>query len=752
MQGQCTIYVMRQIFVALLVIVAVVTLVVVTFTINQVSNEEQRLESDLEYRSILLAESLKESVEPNFVNKTPENLQGIINRYSDRERFAGLGIYDNRGNIVAGTANSPEASAAAQVAVLNALDEDSPNSNTETINDSSMYFLAVPLRDENSVVGALMLAQNAGYIDERLSEIWKNNLIRLVIQATLLSVATLLLIRWIIYQPIKNLSEALRQARSGSVKPDPRLTGSFFFRPLFNEISNIRRCLVEARSSASEEARMRHEQIDSPWTAERLKEFIKDILKGRKIFMVSNREPYIHTKASGKISYYFPASGMATAIEPVMRACEGVWIAHGSGDADKLVVDKNDRVQVPPDEPRYTLRRIWMTEKEESGFYYGFSNEGMWPLCHIAHTRPIFKKEDWEEYKKINQRFADTVLQEIKNQDRPVVLVQDFQLALVPGMIKAARPSATVGLFWHIPWPNPESFSICPWKKEVLDGMLGADLIGFHTQFHCNNFVETVGRELESLIDLEQFTVTRNGHVSSVKPFPISIAFSNEVEELSAEDTQAKKEKLIKDLGIKTKYIGLGIDRLDYTKGILERLKALEIFLTDNPAYKGELTFVQIAAPSRTKVKKYQEFAEDVRAEVDRINSEFKTNGWKPIILLEKHHSHEEVQVFYKISNFCLVTSLHDGMNLVAKEYIASRSDEKGVLILSQFTGASRELKESLIVNPYNGEQTANAIKTALEMKPAEQAKRMRRLREVLKENNVYRWSAELLKAMVNLG
>lgn len=740
---------MRQIFVALLVIVAVITLIVITFTINQVSNEEKRLLSDLEYRSVLLADSMRATIEPDFVYRSQENLQSIVNRFSDRERFAGLGIYDNRGELIAGTANSAEASAAASTVVTNALDENKANSDLGEINDSEMFFVAVPLRDESSVVGALMIAQNAGYIDERLFEIWQNNLIRLVIQATLLSAATLLLIRWIIYQPIRNLVEVLRQARSGSLKPNPKLTGSFFFRPLFNEISNIRSSLLEARTSASEEARLRLEQIDSPWTAQRLKEFLKDILKGRQIFMVSNREPYIHTRVNGKTEYYFPASGMATAIEPVMRSCEGVWIAHGSGDADRQVVDKNDRVQVPPDEPKYTLRRVWMTDQEEEGFYSGFSNGGLWPLCHIAHTRPIFKKEDWDDYLKINQRFADTVLEEIKKQDRPIVLIQDFQLALVPRMVKSVRPDATVGLFWHIPWPNPESFSICPWKREILNGMLGADLIGFHTQLHCNNFIETVGRELESLIDFESFSVTKDGHTSLVKPFPISIAFPNGNKD---EDFAEKKKKLISDLGIKTKHIGLGIDRLDYTKGILERLKAVEIFLTNNPKYIKDFTFIQIAAPSRTKVKKYQEFAEDVRNEVERINNNFKSNGWKPIILLEKHHSHEQVQIFYKIADVCLVTSLHDGMNLVAKEYIASRDDERGVLILSQFTGASRELKEALIVNPYNGEQTANAIKTALEMKVNEQKHRMRTLRETLKTNNVYRWSAELLKAIVSLG
>lgn len=743
---------MKQITVVLLVIITVITLIVVTFTINQVNEEDQRLKSDLEYRSTLLVESLKETIEPNFVDRSEKRLQNIVERYSDEERFAGLGIYDNKGRVVAISSITPEASAAALEVVAFAMDADKANGDFAKFEDKRIYLLAVPLHENKSVVGALMIAQNASYIDDRLNEIWKNNLIRLAIQASLLSLATLLLIRWIIYAPIKSLVESLRSARSGIVRQNPKtLTNSFLFRPLINEVSSIRRSLLEARTTASEEARLRVEQLDSPWTAQRLKEFIKDILKGRSIFMVSNREPYIHTKKSGQISYFFPASGMATALEPIMQACGGVWIAHGSGDADKAVVDTSSKIRVPPDEPKYTLKRVWLTEQEEQGYYNGFSNEGLWPLCHIAHNRPIFRKEDWEEYKKVNQKFADTTISEIKNQERPIVLIQDFHLSLVPEMIKNQNKRAVIGLFWHIPWPNPESFSICPWKKEILDGILGADLIGFHTQLHCNNFIETVGRELESLIDYEQFSITRNNHTSLIKPFPISIAFPYSYD-LKNTDYKVEGEKLLKELEINTKYIGLGIDRLDYTKGILERLKAIEIFLSKYPTYQGNFTFIQVAAPSRTKVKKYREFAEEVEQEVKRINSLYKLKNWKPIVLLERHHSHEEIQTLYKLADTILVTSLHDGMNLVAKEYVAARDDERGVLILSQYTGASRELKDAIVINPYNGEQTAEAIITALEMKVPEQIKRMRSMREVVKSYNVYRWSAELLKTIVNLG
>ncbi len=743
---------MKQLIIAILVIITIVSLVVVVFTVNQVAQEEISLKSDIQYRSTLLADSLKETVEPQFINKSNDYLQTIVDKFENRERLAGIAIFDNKANLIATSSSLPRDISDFQKIASDTMDSDKANGDFVDLKNSKAYALATPLHDNKSIVGALMVVQNAGYIDTELTNIWKNNLIRLLVQAVLISLAMLLLLRWILLKPIKNLVESLKSLRTGELQTDPKdLTNSVLLRPLVTEVTSIRKSLLEARSQVSEEARIHLEKLDSPWTAERLKEFIKDILKGRSIFMVSNREPYIHTRNGRQISFYIPASGMATAIEPVMQACGGTWIAHGSGDADKLVVDKNDRIKVPPDEPKYTLKRIWLTDKEKAGYYYGFSNEGLWPLCHIAHNRPIFRKEDWEEYVLVNQKFADTILSEIKNQDRPIVLIQDFHLALVPKMVKVQRPGASIGLFWHIPWPNPESFSICPWKKEILDGILGADLVGFHTQQYCNNFIETVGHELESLIDFESFTVTRNNHASSVKPFPISIAFPG-FNESNKENDKLETAKLIKNLGIKTKYIGLGIDRLDYTKGILERLKAIEIFLTKYPSYHNNFTFIQIAAPSRTKVKKYRDFAVEVEKEVERINSLFKNNKWKPIMLLEKHHSHGEVQKFFKIADFCLVTSLHDGMNLVAKEFVAARDDEKGVLILSQFTGASRELKEALIVNPYNAEQTADVIKKALEMKLTEQTKRIRVMREVIKNYNVYRWSAELLKSIVNLG
>jgi len=745
---------MKQIFAAVSVIILIVSLIAVSFTFNQVNNEEKRLESDIQYRSYLLSNSLKESVEPNFINKSDTYLQSVVEKFVDEQRIAGLAVVDNTGKIVAVSSSLPKEIPEAQKTAIEVMDSNLANGNFTNFSNQKMYVFASPLHDKEKIVGSLIVIQNAGYIDTRLAEIWKNNLLRLFTQALLVSLTVLLVLRWIIFAPIRSLVGAMQSTRQGVKNSnDYKVFDNPIFGPLMQEVGNMQQNLIEARMAASEEARLRLEKLDTPWTAERLKAFVLDILDDRKIFLVSNREPYIHTKNGNKIEHHFPASGMVTALEPIMQATGGMWIAHGSGNADKLVVDSDDKVQVPPNDPKYTLKRVWLTNEEEKGYYLGFSNEGIWPLCHMTHTRPIFRKEDWDEYKKVNEKFAKIVLKEIKNEKDPIVIIQDFHFALLPRLIKNKRPDATIGIFWHIPWPNAENFSICPWRKELLDGMLGADTIGFHTQLHCNNFITTVSRELEALVDLEQFAVTKNNHISFIKPFPISIAFTKT--EISEEKLKSEKEKskdLIAKLGIKSKYLAVGIDRLDYTKGILERLKGVEIFLAKNPSYIGEFTFLQLCAPSRTLIKEYQDFGEKVQKEVDRINDLFKKNGWKPILFLKQHHSHEYIYSLYRAADVCLVTSLHDGMNLVSKEFVAARDDEEGVLILSQFAGASRELHDALIVNPYNGEETADAIFTALQMPPEEQKKRMQRMREALKGHNVYRWSAELLKSMVDLG
>lgn len=462
-----------------------------------------------------------------------------------------------------------------------------------------------------------------------------------------------------------------------------------------------------------------------------------------------NREPYMHIHEGKEIKCIVPASGMITAMEPILKACGGLWIASGSGDADKETVDKNDKIQVPPEDPKYTLKRLWLTKEEEDHFYYGFSNEGIWPLCHIAHTRPTFRKEDWHYYKKVNEAFAKAVLDETKDEDEPFILIQDYHFAILPELIKKEKPNAKIAIFWHIPWPNPESFGICPWQKEILRGMLGADLIGFHTQYHCNHFLETVSNALESRVIWDNFSVKMAGQTTYVKPFPISIAFT-----LKDYDNNTQKEDftgLLNEHGIDAKYMGIGVDRIDYTKGIVEKFLAIERFLEKNPSYIEKFTFVQVGAPSRTLLKSYSDTVSMVENEANRINWRFKSKNWKAILLLKRHHSHEEINPFYSSANFCMVSSLHDGMNLVAKEFVAARNNNDGALILSRFAGASQELQGALIVNPYDIEKSADAIKAALEMPADEQYQRMKQMRQVIVGHNIYSWAANLLRTMTTI-
>lgn len=742
----------KQTLVLVMAVLMIVTLITVGFVINQVEQERARLEGDIEYRSSLLAGSLKEPIEDNFTDRSEQYFQRIAERYVDDQRIAGLMIMNSSAMPLAVSSNLQHDMTTSRQIAADAMDESKANGDFVNYKGQKLYVFAEPLREGQSVVGALVVVQNASYIDRYLADIWQRNILRLVVQAVLFALALLVIMRWMVLKPLQNLLSAMQLSRIGKGTKVVGRYNSPLFEPVLQEFSSIHKKLTRAQAAAQDEARSSLEKLDAPWTAERLREFTKDLLKNRALVAVSNREPYIHTKKGNKVEFFVPASGVVTALEPIMAACGGTWIAHGSGDADRLVVDKDGKIGVPPDDPSYTLKRVWLTKKEVDGHYVGFSNGAVWPLCHMVHTRPNFRQSDWEEYRNVNEKFAKAVLAEIKGQKNPIIIIQDYHFALLPGLIKRARPDAAVCIFWHIPWPTAEAFSICPWKKEMLEGLLGADIVGFHTQLFCNNFIQTVGKELEALVELEQFSITKNGHTSFVKTYPISIDFTGSPVTKVEQETQTKEAKeLLEKLGVKTRFVAVGVERLDYTKGLLERMKAIELFLEKYPDYVGEFTLIQIAAPSRTSVKEYQEFEERVAQEVERINNRFKKGGWKPIILIAEHRDHEFITKLYRGANVCLVTPLHDGMNLVAKEFIAARSDEKGVLVLSQYAGAAQELRDALIINPYDGQQGAEAIHTALQMLPAEQTKRMRKLRSAVKGHNVYRWSAEMLKKLVEL-
>ena len=471
------------------------------------------------------------------------------------------------------------------------------------------------------------------------------------------------------------------------------------------------------------------------WDRSALHELIDTRLRDQRLIVVANREPYIHRYVGDVVECMRPASGMATALDPMMLACGGTWVAHGSGDADRLTVDADDRVRVPPENPRYTLRRVWLTKEQEEGYYHGLANSGLWPLCHIVFTRPIFDPGHWRAYREVNELFAEAVLEEAG--DRPAfVFIQDYHFGLLPRMLKRRNPNLTVAQFWHIPWPNPETFRAFPWKEELLDGLLGNDLLGFHLSYHCQNFLETVDRNLESRTDRETSEVQRGGHSTRVRPFPISIDFERQSAAAASAEVEREAVRWRHRLKLEEKVLGLGIERIDYTKGIPERLRAIDRLLDEHPEYRGRHGLrpgrrpQPEAHPTPTK-----QLDDEIDALVERINWRWGTGAWRPIVYEKRHFNQVEMMALHRLASFCVVSSLHDGMNLVAKEFVSSRVDEDGVLILSRFTGAARELTDAVLINPFAVEELSDAMHQALimpreERQPADAADARGRGRE----------------------
>jgi alpha,alpha-trehalose-phosphate synthase [UDP-forming] len=736
----------------ILSLIVCITLVSLGFSYYQVIREKRALRADLERHAEDLGESVAGNVEKAWESGSERSLQRLVQRFGNREHLLGVAVYDRQGKVIAITSGLG--------AVLTAMPKDATQAITEGREESSfvrlgkdpVHIFAMPLHRQEQVVGALAVVHDVNYIHAQSLRAWREVFLRVLIQVFCIVFITLLIVRLSIARPVARAAQWMRALRMGRISSRQQMPDLDLFRPLAWEVVTLAESLSQARSAAENEARLR-EASESMWTADRLAVQVQTRLNGGRLFVVSNREPYTHQRNGKSLEVVVPPSGLVTALEPVLCACDGTWIAHGSGNADAEVVDSRDRLRVPPDDPRYTLRRVWLSKEQEEGYYYGFANEGLWPLCHIAHTRPLFRAQDWQYYEEVNRKFTEAVLEEIKDVPKPVVLVQDYHFALLPRMIKEKRPDARVAIFWHIPWPNQEAFGICPWQRQLVEGLLGADLVGFHIQSHCNNFLQTVDRVVESRVDWEHFAVLRQNHRTIVRPFPISVDLPHDesTESDNHRVNYLERSTLMHNLGGEAAFLGVGVDRVDYTKGIPERFRAIERFLERYPKYQGQFTFVQIGAPSRTHIKRYQDLLAEVEAEAERINWRFQTGKWKPIHFLKRQHNHEEIDRYYSAADLCLVTSLHDGMNLVAKEFIAARRDERGVLILSQFTGAARELRDALLVNPYDVDQTAEAIRAALEMEPEEKQARMHRMRRVVKEQNIYRWAGSLITELCEL-
>ncbi len=693
---------------------------------------EQWARRDLELRSELVFNSIRDRVEREIAGQT-QQLVPFFERLTADERIMALGLCDGGGRITVATSRMPSGLDCRIPAAI----EEAP---------FQARFIRTRVAGERLLIGvfplavagqpaSLIILHELGFVADRIGEArWYLVIVGLALLLLVGAVASLivgLLQRRYMSAVLASIQDlkAGRASRPRGVM-DPGVQ---------EESREIRGLLRDFREKIRQE-----DGTPIEWSPATLQDLLEKELPDAEVFVVSNREPYIHNRDGDRIVVQRPASGLVSALEPVMRACGGIWVAHGSGSADRDTVDASDHVAVPPAKPAYRLRRVWITEEEQEGYYYGLSNEGLWPLCHLAYVRPIFRDGDWQQYVAINQRFADAVAREATRPD-PIILVQDYHFALLPRMIRELLPKATILTFWHIPWPNAEAFGICPWKEEIIAGLLGSTVLGFHTQAYCNNFFETVDRFMESRIDREHRSVVFGGEETMVRPYPISIEWPPAA--LLSQQPVATCRQVVRErygLGPDMK-IGVGIERFDYTKGILDRLQAIDELLIRRPEWKGRFTFIQIVAPTRSKLTSYTALQKHALRITAEVNARHGSEGYQPIHLVIRHHEPEEVYELFRAADLCVVSSLHDGMNLVAKEFVAARDDELGTLVLSRFAGASSELSEALIINPYDVQGMAEAIGRALVMGEPEQRERMRLMRSHVRERNVYRWAGQIL-------
>ena len=719
---------------AIVLAMAVAALVGLFAALVPLSNSliEQWARRDVELRSELVFNSIRDRVERELAGQTQE-LIPFFQRLTTDERIMALGLCDAQGRITVATPRMPR-------------DLDCRIPPASGAAESAARFTRVRIAGERVLIGVfpiaaagqsahLVILHELGFVADRIVEArWYLVMVGLALLLLVGAVTTLmvgLLQRRYMRAVLSSIQDlkAGRPARSRSVM-DPRVQ---------EESREIRGLLRDFREKIRQE-----DGTPVEWSPSTLQDLLEKELPDAEVFVVSNREPYIHNRDGDQIVVQRPASGLVSALEPVMRACGGVWVAHGSGSADRDTVDREDHVAVPPAKPAYRLRRIWITDEEQEGYYYGLSNEGLWPLCHLAYVRPIFRDSDWQQYVAINQRFADAVVREATRPD-PIIMVQDYHFALLPRMIREQLPKATILTFWHIPWPNAEAFGICPWKEEIIAGLLGSTVLGFHTQAYCNNFFETVDRFMESRIDREHRSVVFGGEETMVRPYPISIEWPPAAL-LSQQPVAICRQAVRERYGLSPDMkVGVGIERFDYTKGILDRLLAIDELLTRQPEWKGRFTFIQIVAPTRSKLASYTALQEDAVRITAEVNARHGSEGYQPIHLVIRHHEPEDVYELFRAADICVVSSLHDGMNLVAKEFVAARDDEQGTLVLSRFAGASSELSEALIINPYDVQGMAEAIGRALVIPEAEQRERMRLMRSHVRERNVYRWAGQIL-------
>jgi trehalose 6-phosphate synthase len=713
-----------------LLVPLLLVLAVIAWGAAEVSSRSARAwaEKDLAARGRLVLAGVHEALAGRLAGNERRRTRELLEDLARDERLLAAALCDAEMHTFAATGALPAALGCAHWS-------DAPAAGLERtveVAGGAVHVSLLPLA-EGEVRGWLLLVHDLAWVGRRAETTRRALLLAFGLVGLAAAVVTVLVAHLSRRSWTEEFRRLLPAMLGGGPGPPPRPASDF--KPVLADVRDLVTRLAAEEVAGS----------GGRWSAERLRQVLRRNLQGEGVLVVANREPCIHQRRpDGTVWVQFPASGLVTALEPVMRACSGTWIAHGSGSADRETADRHGRLRVPPGEGAYTLRRVWLTEEQERGFYYGFSNEGLWPLCHLAHARPEWRVSDWEQYERVNRLFAEAVVAEAETPD-PIVLVQDYHFALLPQMVRQLLPRATIITFWHIPWPNAERFGICPWERRLLEGLLGSSILGFHTQAHCNNFLDSVDRFVESRIDRERNSVVMGGRETLVRPYPISVEWPSHW--MAGLPPVAEcRASLRQELGLPPDaLLGVGVDRLDYTKGIAERFLAVERMLERFPRYVGRFTFVQLAAPSRTLIPRYRALNEEVEQISARVNERFGREGYQPIVLHRSHHEPPAVFRAYRAADLCYVSSLHDGMNLVAKEFVSARDDLQGVLVLSRFTGAARELTVALVVNPYDLEAASSALAAALAMPRAEQQERMRSLRTLVAEFNVYRWAGRML-------
>ncbi len=707
-----------------LLVIAVAVLLVSPFAGSLVERWSWR---DTDMRSSLVFNSVRDELTDLLDRHAAAQIHDLFAQISLDDRLLAVGFCDRNNELVYKSSMMPPAFSCKTTA------RSGKAAVSTLIFDGHRLMVAAFRIQGRTEAGRLVILHDLAFAERRAAkaQAWTvAALLGVALFGMALASITSLIIgrRW-----LRSVRQAIEDIKLGRLT----LIGGATETPLAGEVRQVLRDMVEETRQASDGPHVE-------WNPEVLSRVLANELPGAEIIVVSNRQPYIHNRAADEIALQVPASGLVAALEPVMKACGGTWVAHGNGTADREAVDASDRIAVPPDSPKYVLRRVWLSDEEQDGYYYGFANEGLWPLCHLAFVRPTFREADWAQYKLVNERFAAAVAAETK-QSSPIILVQDYHFALLPKFLRKLLPDATIVTFWHIPWPNAETFGICPWKEEIIAGLLSSSVIGFHTQFHCNNFLDTVDRFVESRIDREVSSVTYQGDEAFIRSYPISIEWPPAA--LARQKSVAECRAAVRGrFGFADDVLlGVGVERFDYTKGILDRLRAVDAFITRCPHWKGRFAFAQCVAPTRSRLASYRNLQAEAIALADEINARHGDETWRPILLTIRHYEADEIFELFRAADVCIVSSLHDGMNLVAKEFVAARDDQEGVLVLSTFAGASRELSEALIVNPYDADGMAGAIEQALRMPKPEQRERMRLMRDMVRIHNVYRWAGKML-------